>query len=92
LKSGVGWAQGLVGREFALCPGADGAAVVVGQGLVGASFFLNLDHVLGAEQLAAVVAQVLVELQGGVGQDWMQGANPFSTDYAVGGSKLTPAA
>ena len=51
-------AQRLPRRQFALRPGADGPAVVVGQGVVAAGFFLVFDDVLGAEELP-VVAQVL---------------------------------
>jgi hypothetical protein len=58
--------QGLARRQGAGRPGADAPRVVVGQRLVASGFFLDLEHVLGTEELP-LVAQDLVELLGGVG-------------------------
>jgi hypothetical protein len=50
---------GVPRRQRTRRPGADGAAVVVGQRLVRARFLLVLDHLLGAKELP-VVSQVLM--------------------------------
>ena len=70
LKSGAG-SRKAPRWQFALRPGADGSAVIVGQRLVAACFLLGLDHVLCAEQLP-FVPQVLVKLLCSVRQDGSQ--------------------
>jgi hypothetical protein len=71
LEKGRRRAQRLPRRQFTLRPGADRPRVVVGQRPVRPRLFLVLDHLLRAEQLP-FVAQVLVELLSGVGQDRRQ--------------------